>query len=147
MSRLQVEVLDADGHVTVTFDPGAGDDGLVRAVGAEVDDVLELVDVPAVIGALFDVRPQPFEDREVIREAGELDRDLRDGRARLLSLSQAGADVAEVVVVADADAGYLLVEHGDDAATMRSVTVRSLDVWQLICATAHDVLVGRRQEA
>lgn len=139
MTRLQVEVLAADGRRTVTFEPHARRSGFVHASGAEVSDDVEVVDVPAIIGALFDLRPQVFEDRRVQLAPRELDARLRDGRARLLSLSDAGAEVAHAVVVTDEEDGHLLVEH-DDTDQLRCVTLRSLDVWQLICAVAHDAL-------
>lgn len=69
----------------------------------------------------------------------KLDARLRDGRARLLSSSDAGAEVAHAVIVTDEEDGHLLIEH-DDTDQLRCVTLRSLDVWQLICAVAHDAL-------
>ena len=43
------------------------------------------------------------------------------------------------MIVTDEEDGHLLIEH-DDTDQLRCVTLRSLDVWQLICAVAHDAL-------
>jgi hypothetical protein len=126
--------LATGGTVTrLTFTPGG--DGQVTVTGDGGQEQLPLGHAPNLISALFEVHPTNFEDTSHQLHGDELDALVDGGTARMLVLGDADAaeDTPPLLALFHHDElGYVAVDEVDgDQLTLR--TLRSLDVWAVIC--------------
>lgn len=131
------EIVDRETLTRVAFTPEEG--GSATAVGSQGSERIGFVEIPSVVGALFDLHPTDFVDERFSVTPAELDALVNDGFARMLVLTEEGADAAEAIVFDHRDLGYFLVEPTDDPERIDAATVRSLDVWTVICSVAAEV--------
>lgn len=136
-SALIAEIVDGETLTHVTFTPG--EDGSATALGSQGSERIGFVEIPSIIAALFDLHPTGFVDQRFSVTPGELDAFVNDGAARMLVLTEEGATAAEAIVFDHRDLGYFIVEPTDDPERIDAATVRSLDVWTVICSIAAEV--------
>jgi hypothetical protein len=115
------------------------DDGSALATGAAGVEEIGLAEIPFVVAALFELHPAGFVDEQFAVSPAELDGLVNDGIARMLVLAAGDGEDVEAVVFDHEDLGYFVVEETDDPDRFEAATIRSLDVWTIICGVAAEV--------
>lgn len=136
MSELVLEAATGDELVRVTFETAGGGGVVVR--GGDVEERIELQDVPVVIAEVIDLQPTGEVDEGFSLTAAELDALVADGLVRMIVLRREDADGAEAVLFAHAEIGYFAVER--DERSFEAVPVTALDVWTVLTGVVTEVL-------